>query len=232
VTTEATAANPRMVTLKKLRASFTDSLTTPKPTVTGGVPKSTVNLILESDLPETEANKALIMGALKACGVEHWQKPDMYKIILEEDPKRISYRKGERFKNSDGEVYKGYEGNMVIAAAGPGASKNPKRPVILDRRKTPIWHPAKGAENVGKIAEVVYSGCYVDAKVEFYPVSGKDAGGNGIFAVVHLIRSRQEGERMAGGFAVTDADIDEFDDLDDGDLEDIGSGSASADDDF
>lgn len=214
--------NPRMVTLKKLRASFTDSLTTLKATVKDGVPKSTVNLILESGLPETEANKALIIGALKACGEEHWQKPEMFKVILEDDAKRLSYRKGERFKNSDGEIYKGYEGNMVIAASGPGGKKNPRRPVILDRKKTPIWHPERGAENLNKIASVVYSGCYVDAKVEFYPVSGADNGGNGIFAVVQLIRSREEGERMAGGYAVTEADYDDFDDLESDEPEALG----------
>lgn len=218
-------ANPRMVTLKKLRASFTDSLTTPKPTVKGGVPKSTMNLILESDLPETEENKKKIIGALKACGEEHWQKPDMFKVIVDDDPKRCSYRKGERFKNADGEIYKGYEGNMVIAASGPGGNKNPKRPVILDRKKTPIWHPERGAENLSKISSVVYSGCYVDAKVEFYPVSGADNGGNGIFAVVQLIRSREEGERMAGGYAVTEADYDDFDDLESPETDDLSDDS-------
>lgn len=221
--------NPRMVTLKKLRASFTDSLEELRPTVKGGVPKASVNLILESDLPETEGNKKLILGALKACGEEHWQKPDMFKIISEDDAKRLSYRKGERFKNSETqEVYRGYEGNMVIAASGPGGKKNPRRPVILDRKKTPIWHPERGAENLRKIGSVVYSGCYVDAKVEFYPVSGADNGGNGIFAVVHLIRSREEGERMAGGYAVTESDYDDFDDLESDEPEALSGG----DDDF
>lgn len=216
-------ANPRLVTLKNVRLSFTDSLQTAKATVKDGVPKHGCNILLEEGIPETEANKAACIAALRACGEEHWQKPDKFKIILEKDHKRLAYRKGERFTNSDDEVYKGYEGAMVIPGYGPGGSKNPKRPVILARDKTPIWHPAKGAENVSKIGDVCYSGTRADVKVEFYPVSGADNGGDGIFATIQLIRSRQEGERMAGGYAVTDSDIDDFDDLDD-DVADLSDG--------
>lgn len=222
--TEATV-NPRLVTLKKVRLSFTDSLTTAKATVKGGVPKHSFNILLEPGLPETEANKAAVISALRAVGQEQWEKPEMFKTIAEDKPDRVSYRKGERFKNQEsGEVYKGYEGCMVVPCAGPGGSKNPKRPVILDRKKTPIWHPAKGAENISKIADVCYSGTYADVKVEFYPVTGAESGGNGIFVACQLIRSRQEGDRMAGGYVVSDSDIDELDDLDDELDESIGSG--------
>jgi hypothetical protein len=217
--------NPRLVTLKNVRLSFTDSLQTAKATVKDGVPKHGCNILLEDGIAETEANKALVVAALKAAGEQQWQKADKFKVIAEKDSKRVAYRKGERFTNAEDEVYKGYEGAMVIPGYGPGGSKNPKRPVILARDKTPIWHPAKGAENVSKIGDVCYSGTRADVKVEFYPVTGADNGGDGIFATIQLIRSRQEGERMAGGYAVTDADIDDLDDLDSG-VDDLDAGDS------
>lgn len=219
-------ANPRLVTLKNVRLSFTDSLKTAKATVKDGVPKHGANILIEPNMPETEANKAAVLAGLRACGEQEWKKPEMYKSIAEDDPKRVAFRKGERFKNAEGEIYNGYEGAMVIPASGPGGNKNPKRPVILNRSKQPIWHPDKGFELLNQIPEVCYSGTRADVKVEFYPVSGADRGGNGIFAAVQVIRSRQEGERMAGGYQFSDDELDDFDDFDDGDA------TSGGDDDF
>lgn len=228
--TEATG-NPRLVTLKKVRLSFTDSLRTAKATVSGGVPKHSCNLLLESDGAEFEANKAKVISALKAAGEQEWGKEDMFKQIAENKPDRVAFRKGEKFCNQEtGEVYKGYAGNWAIPCSGPGGSKNPKRPVILDRAKKPVWHPDKGAENLNRILDVCYSGCYADVKVEFYPVSGSDNGGNGIFASLQVIRSREEGDRMGGGYTFTDEELDDFEDLED-DF-DAAGGSSDGDDDF
>lgn len=214
--TDEKKKNPRVISLNDVRLSFTDSLGEAKATVKNGVPKHGCNILLEGDYPTTEANKAKVKAALEACGEEHWQKPDKYKSIAAKDPKRLQYRKGESFTNGDDEVYRGYEGAMVIPAYGPGGTKNPKRPAIMDRRKNWIWNPDKGAEaSNSKINDIVYSGVRADVKVEFYPVSGADVGGDGIFATIHLIRSRQVGDRMAGGYRVDDSDADDFDDLDD-----------------
>lgn len=212
--------NPRIATLKNVRLSFTDSLHTAKATVKDGVPKHGCNILIEPGKPETDANKAAVKAALEAAGTEGWEKPDKYITIAKKDPKRVQYRKGENFTNGDDEIYKGYEGAMVVPAYGPGGTKNPKRPAIMDRKKNWIWNPDKGAENVSKIPDICFSGVYADVKVEFYPVSGADAGGDGIFTAVHLIRSREVGERMAGGYRVDDSDADDFDDLED-DLDDI-----------
>ena len=57
-------------------------------------------------------------------------------------------------------------------------------------------------------------------KIEFYGVTGSDNGGDGVFSAIHLIRSRQTGERMAGGYRVDDSDADDFEDLED-DLDDL-----------
>lgn len=213
--TEEKAKNPRIATLKNVIGSFTDSLKDAKATVKNGVPKHGLNIIVPANEPDSEANNAAIVAALETTGEEQWQKKDKWKSIQSKDPKRVQYRAGEHFTNADDEIYRGYEGSMVVPAYGPGGTKNPKRPLIMDRKKNWIWNPDKGAEQLGKILEVVYSGVRMDVKVEFYPVTGADAGGDGIFTAVHLIRSRQVGERMAGGYRVDESDVDDFDDLED-----------------
>lgn len=214
--------NPRIATLKNVRLSFTDSLGKAKATVKDGVPKHGCNILIEPGKPETDANKAAVRAALAAASEETWGKADKWQKIAENKPDRVQYRKGEKFTNSDDEVYKGYEGCMVVPGYGPGGTKNPKRPAIMDRRKNWIWNPDKGAEATdAKILDVCYSGTYADVKVEFYGITGSESGGDGIFTSIHLIRSRQTGDRMAGGFRVDDSDADDFDDLDD-EVDDLG----------
>lgn len=237
--TEETKKNDaRVVTLKNVRLMFADSINVAKATSEDGVPKHSCVPLLESDKPEFETNKAAVIAALKAAGIEGWEKEDMFKQIAEHKPDRVSFKKGEKCRNQEtGEVYKGFEGNWAITPCnGPGGSTKPKRPLIMGRRKDWIWNPSKGFQLVGKIDDVVYSGVYADVKIEFYPVKDKKQGGNGIFAAIHMIRSREEGERIGGGRDFSNDSGDDFDDLEDGDgFGDEGntsSGGASSDDDF
>jgi len=220
----------RIATLKRVRLSFTDSLHTAKATVKDGAKKHGCNILIEPGQPETDANNAAVMKAIRASGEQQWGNEEKFKVIAEDKPDRVAFRKGERFKNQESqEVYKGYEGAMVIPGYGPGGSKSPKRPLLMDRRKKWIWNPHNGAENVDRIPDVFYSGVYADVKVEFYPITGKDNGGDGIFATIQVIRSREEGDRMAGGYNFTEKDMSDFDDLPEGDaFEGTASGGAAA----
>lgn len=138
------------------------------------------------------------MSAIEAACDKEWKAKDKWKTIAEDDPKRVAYRKGERFKNREGQVYGGFEGNYGLAVSGPNGGK--KRPKMLDRHRRPV--------ETEDILDVVYPGTYADVVVSFY---GTKKGGNGVFASVEAIRSHQEGERMGGGVQV---DADDFDDLD------------------
>ncbi|AOR76516.1 ssDNA-binding protein [Novosphingobium resinovorum] len=238
MSTEEKKDDGRTVMLKGVPISFTDSLKDAKPTVKDGVPKHGCNILIVAGSPNEAANKAKIMSAMRAaCRMEFGdEREDFFKVISEDDPKRVAYRKGERFKNSETqEVYKGYAGNMVVAGYGPGGSKNPRRPKLFNRRRKQLdeINPAteKPFFTLNDVPEIFYSGCLSDVKVSFYATSHKDQGGNGLFCTIEAIRSHEEGERMAGGSVQTSAD--EFDDLDDDD--DIGGAStttAAADDDF
>lgn len=202
------ATDNRTVTIKGLRLSFGDSLYEASPTVEGGRPKHTANFILEKEGGKYSKffaeNQKKIMGAIEAACEQEFKRKDAWKEIQEEDPKRLCFRKGERFKNKEtGEIYAGYAGNMVIAAAGPRAGRN--RPgKMLDRAKRDI--------QVADIPEILYNGTYCDAIISFY---GTKEGGWGVFCSIELIRSYQEGDKMGGGPQISQQDIDGLDDLED-----------------
>lgn len=205
----------RTVQLKRVRLSFTRRLKTKgKTSEESNKETHGLNVILDNSQPTFQANLDKCIAALKAAGEKAWKNPDAYKTIAEDAPKRVCFRKGERFKNGEGKVYAGYEGNYAFGANGPSGGE--KRPKLLDRHKRPV------AEE--DINDVFYGGCYADVIVSFY---GTDKGSRGIFATIEAIRSHQEGERMGGGVEV---DADDFDDLEDDDSF-VGGGSSSKDDD-
>lgn len=207
----------RTVQLKRVRLSFATSLKDMKKTANTDDAKMahSANLILEAGSETFDANKAKCMAAIKEACSQEWKKEDKWKDIQEDNPKRICFRKGERFKNQQtGLVYAGYEGNMVIAGKGPGAGQ--RRPKLLDRRKRLVEYK--------DILDVCYGGSLVDAVVSFY---GTQKGGDGVFCSIEAIRSWEEGDRVGGGIEVDEDDFEDLDDLDEAGA----SGSAASDDD-
>lgn len=216
--------DPRTVQLKMVRLSFTDGLKDKKAAVRDGKEKHSVNLIVvqaddgtplgKKAAAEFERNEAKIFAAMGAACDQQWGKADAYVAISQDDAKRCAFRKGERFKNEEGEIYKGYEGNWAISASGPRGGQ--LRPKMFDRHKRQVEEK--------DILDVCYGGAYSDAIVSFY---GTNEGGRGVFCSVEAIRSRQEGERIGGGGWT--GSVDEFDDIDDGDaFEGTSAGGAGA----
>lgn len=206
----------RAVQLKGVRLSFTQSLYEKKATVEGGIPKYNLNVIVEKDHPNFEENHRKLVAAISAASEKAFKDENRWKRIQENDPKRLCYRKGERFANAEtGEPYSGYAGNMGISVGCP--AKGQKRPgKLLDRHKRPV------AES--DILDVFYSGTYADVVLEFY---GTTEGGPGIFCTASAIRSHQQGENLGGGGVPVDDD--DFDDLeDDDDLMDSGPSAPAA----
>lgn len=206
----------RTVQLKRVRLSFTQRLKTKGKTSTEAEKETHgLNVILEASSPHFKANADKCVAAMKKAGEMAFKNENAYKDIAEDAPKRVAFRKGEKFKNKEGKVYAGYEGNYAFGANGPSGGE--KRPKLLDRHKRPVEEK--------DINDVFYGGCYADVIVSFY---GTDKGSRGIFATIEAIRSHQEGERMGGGVNV---DADDFDDLEDDDSF-VGGGSSSGDDDL
>lgn len=213
--------DPRTITLKGVRLSFTDALYEKRAKSPDNPDKKThhLNILLETSGPGskyTVENKAKITEAMKAAGLKEWKDENAYKVIAEDNPKRVAYRKGDKFKNKEGKIYAGYEGNFAFGASGPGGGQ--RRPILRDKYKRGV------AEK--DILEVFYSGAYADVIVSWF---GTEKGSRGIFAVCELIRSWQEGEHMAAGYVLDEDDLDELDDFDgDDSFEDAGSSSAGS----
>lgn len=213
---EAGKKDPRTVQLKSVRLSFADGLVEKKAAVKDAKERHSCNLIiitpegaekdplLQAAAKHFEANKAAVISAMKAAGEQAFGNPDAYKVIAEDSPKRVAFRKGERFKNDEGQVYTGYANNWAISAAGgPGAGQRLCK--IYNRNKRQITEKSE-------IAEVAYTGSLADVIVSFY---GGDEGGRGMFCSIDAIRSHQEGQSIGGGGWT--GSVDEFDDLPEGD---------------
>ncbi|MER9833378.1 DUF2815 family protein [Mesorhizobium sp. M0145] len=208
--------------MTNVRTSFAESLHTaslPKKNKDPNAkPKHGANFILEKTGPHAdqfESNKAACISAMKAAGREFKRPEDWWKTLWDDKPDNLSFKKGDRFKNDAGEIYKGYEGNIVVSAKGPGGGL--KRPQMRDRNKRII--------EVSEILDVVYNGTYSDVIVSFY---GTENGGTPrITCSVEAIRSRQVGDRLGGGGIYVDDD--DFDTLEaDNSFDDGPSTSAPA----
>lgn len=222
-------ATGRTATLTGVRLSFGDSLDVAslpkKNNDPSAKPKHGVNLIIEKDSADFEANKAVIIEALKNASTE-FKKPDTWwKTLFDDKPDNICMKKGDRFKTDAGEIYKGYEGNLVLALKGPAGGL--KRPQIRDRNKK-IVHDPSTCPDTTRIKEVAYNGSYADCIVSFY---GTDNGGTArLTGSVEAIRSHERGERLGGGGIYVDED--DFDDLEQDDSFDNAPSSVGSDDDL
>jgi hypothetical protein len=191
----------RTVQLKGVRLVFTDRLKTAAKT-SKDAQKETYgcSIILEANSPHFEENKAKVMSAIRKAGELKWKNPEAFVAIAEDSPKRICYRDGSKFKNAEGKIYNGFEGNKGLVVAGPEGGKiRPK--TMLDRYRQNV--------EVKDIDVVFYSGTLADVFVGFY---GTDNGSRGIFASLEGVRSHQRGDRLSGGVTI---DADDFDDMPD-----------------
>lgn len=189
------------VVLEDARLSY-PHIWKPQATVKDGKLKFSANFLMDPDTAAGKKNIKKLEAAQSAVAKEEWgEKAE--KVIKTIEDKRMCFRDGDKFTNEEGDVYSGYEGVMVATAA------NERKFPIVARDKTPTT----------EADAVVYAGCYVDAVIRLYTVTGKDKGGNGIFASLEAIRFRRDGE--AFGAAPVDVD-DVFDDLPEEEEEDEG----------
>lgn len=195
-------ATGRTTLLTGVRASFAETLRVakaPKNSAPGTRETHGANLILERGSKDFDKNVEILQKALAAAAREGKRKEEWWQDLFQNDPKQLSFRKGERFKDKDGNVYKGYEDNLIVIAKGPKGGMS--RPRVMDRHKRDV--------EVNDINDVVYNGTYCDAVVSWYYT---DNGGTPrLTCSVEAIRSHQEGERLGGGGIYVDAD--DFDDM-------------------
>lgn len=128
-----------------------------------------------------------IKAGIKHVIGEKWGNKDIDKIYnsICNNPNRFCLRDG------DSKEYDGYAGNLYLSAS------NKSRPLVIDRNTSPL------TAQDGR----PYSGCYVNATVEFY---GYDNNGKGVSASLRGVQFSRDGDAFTGGGV---ASVEEFDDL-------------------
>lgn len=95
------------------------------------------------------------------------------------------------------EEYDGYAGNFFVS------SRSKKRPVVLNRDKSPLT-AADG---------IPYAGCYVNAQVDIWPMDNQF--GKRICATLLGVQMYKDGEAFSGGVSISADDFEEVDSGDD-----------------
>jgi len=120
--------------------------------------------------------------AVQAVAEEKWGKPI---------PKKVEYC----LKDGDEVEYDGYAGMWAIKA------NTKKRPVVIDRKKTPI------AES----DDIIYPGCYVNASIEVYAMDNQ--WGKRVGCQLNGVQFVRDGEAFGTGSSSAISDFDELDDV-------------------
>ncbi len=176
------------IKLNNVRLSFPD-LYTPRPFKEGDTPKFKATFLI----PKGSKQEKEVEAAIKAVATAKWgAKADGVLKSIRGNPNKFCFQDGET------KTYDGYAGMVALSAS------NVKRPLVIDRDKTPL------TMQDGKL----YAGCYVNATVELFAYTNS---GNGIAASLGGVQFCKDGDAFSGGGV---ADADDFDDLsDDGDDE-------------
>ena len=143
-------------------------------------------------IPQSHPQLAEIRKAVVEAATEKWGEKAPGILALLKDDKKVAWVEGP-YRNKNGDIYDGFEGMYHLSTRNGG--KAPVKPSVFDQQNNRLTQ-ADG---------VVYSGCYVDASVEFY---AQDNGyGRRINCSLRGVRKAADGDSFGGGNA---ASADEF----------------------
>jgi hypothetical protein len=171
------------LTLKNVRLSCFGNGIWVKKAFRDGKPAYSAHFILSADDPQVAA----VDEAQLEAATEKWGAKAAAYLKAAEAKDKVALHDGDAKADTEG-----YAGNWYVAA------RTQQRFLIVDRDKTPL------TQDDGK----PYSGCYVDASIEFF---GYDFEGvKGVSAGIRWIQFRRDGDAFAGG---TPASLDEIEDI-------------------
>ena len=182
------------VILQNVRLSF-PVLWTPKRMASdpSSKPRYSANFLIERGSPNAQA----CMAAIKAVALAAFKE--------QADAMVEAMKARDMLALHDGNTkpkYDGYAGMLFVSSAAP----ENQRPLVLNRNKSPL------TEQDG----VIYSGCYVDAGIEFWAQKPQPGRAARINCSLSLVRFRGDGEAFGGGSRVTADELPDLDDEDDG----------------
>lgn len=183
------------VHINNARVSFANGLFTPTALEPTQTPKYGADFIIGPDTKvfKVTADGKKVETTLKAVELEvaneAWKGKGQQMLATLEASKK-AYRDGDKRVNKAGDTYDGYEGNWYVTA------KNATRPTVVGANREPV------SQEDG----VIYSGCYVNAIVEFYANTAPTK--KGVFAALKGVQFAKDGDAFGGG---SPASANEFD---------------------
>lgn len=139
-------------------------------------------------VPEGDPQKKLIDDAVAAVAKDKWGAKGAATLgTLEGNPQKICWIDGKKRE------YEGYAGNWALSTK---RNQSKGRPLVLDQQKNPV------VAADGK----VYSGCYVNASVEFW---AQDNGyGKGIRCTLLGVQFFRDGDAFTAGSPASPDDFE------------------------
>jgi hypothetical protein len=177
-----------VVFLKNARLAFANGLFEAK-SINGSKPSFGVALLINKE--DTDQIKT-IRGAMKAAATEKWK--------LDADKNFNVLEKTDRLALHDGDTkpdYDGYPECFFINARSKFGPNTKMGFIVLDRNKNRI-----GAEE-----GIIYSGCYVNAKIQLWAQDRKDEAGKRINATLLGIQFVADGDSFSGTSAASENDF-------------------------
>ncbi len=191
-TTMSTTATPLRFRVNNVRASFPNLF---KGTQFNGEGKFRCgsSLIVAADHPQLKQ----INEAIELAAKEKWKDKATARLSGARKKGKVCLSDGD-----DKAKYDGYAGNWVLSANCKGGDTEPEcdKPTVYDAQRNVITEAGKSP---------IYSGCYVNALVEFY---ADDRFGDGVFCKLVGIQFHKVGD----AFGSARATADDFDDVSQG----------------
>jgi hypothetical protein len=172
------------VQLKNVRLSF-PHLFVPTEVEEGKGFSYSANFLLTADDPQVD----VIENAMTTVAAAKWDKKAVAILAALRGKDAVALHNGDMKADIEG-----YQGNYYLS------SRSQTKPLVIDKDKT-ILSQASGRP---------YSGCYVNASIEFYAQDNK--WGKRVNATLRGVQFLRDGDAFAGG---APADASEFDDVSD-----------------
>lgn len=181
---------PGRILLKNVRVAFATGIFEPQKVDEGSKPRYGASFLLTPDHPQL----AEVKSKMRAVATDKWKgKADAMMSTLEKKDKTALH------DGNDKANYDGYPGNFYISAAAQEG--NP--PTVVNQDKTP-FDARKGHKRI-------YSGCYVNASIEFWAQDNQF--GQRVNATLRGVQFLKDGDSFSAASA---ASSDEFEDVADG----------------
>jgi len=153
-----------------------------------GDPAYGTRLIIDPKDPDVAA----IEKAMEDVAVAKWKEDGKAVLAMLKEERKVCFEKTPYKSKKTGKVYDGFEGMYHLG------TRNPKtQPTVFDKYGEPVT-------DANKIEQLIYSGCYVHVKCEFWPQD--NSFGRRINCSLLGVMFADDGPSFGGGAAPASAD--------------------------